>query len=76
MITSGAEIFNVNAAPDSAIAINDLKDSWIIAEASSDEKCVRCWHHQPDIGNHVEHPELCGRCVDNVAGSGEARKYA
>lgn len=40
---------------------------------SSHPKCVRCWHHRADVGAHDEHPELCGRCVENVAGSGEQR---
>jgi len=39
-------------------------------------KCVRCWHHRPDIGVHAEHPELCARCVENIAGAGETRHYA
>ncbi len=37
-------------------------------------KCVRCWHHRADVGSHAEHPELCGRCVENVDGPGEARR--
>jgi hypothetical protein len=32
---------------------------------------VRCWHFRADVGSHAEHPELCGRCVDNVDGAGE-----
>lgn len=43
---------------------------------SSHVKCTRCWHHKSDVGANLQHPELCGRCVENVAGSGEARKYA
>lgn len=39
-------------------------------------KCVRCWHVLPDVGTHAEHPELCGRCIINVTGTGEVRKYA
>ncbi|MFM8846231.1 MAG: class I tRNA ligase family protein, partial [Gammaproteobacteria bacterium] len=39
-------------------------------------KCVRCWHRRDDVGSHVEHPELCGRCVTNVAGAGETRHCA
>ncbi|MBU2754438.1 isoleucine--tRNA ligase [Acidithiobacillus sp. CV18-2] len=38
-------------------------------------KCPRCWHRRSDIGEHPEHPELCSRCVENVAGSGETREY-
>src|SRR6056297_2856556 len=36
-------------------------------------KCVRCWHHRPSVGGSAEHPELCSRCVENVAGAGETR---
>ncbi len=39
-------------------------------------KCARCWHVRPDVGTHAAHPEICGRCVDNVTGSGEVRHYA
>ena len=48
---------------------------WIDAHASLDGKCVRCWHYRADVGAHAEHPELCGRCVSNVAGPGEPRQW-
>jgi isoleucyl-tRNA synthetase len=38
-------------------------------------KCVRCWHHRPSVGESAEHPELCSRCVENVAGAGETRRW-
>jgi isoleucyl-tRNA synthetase len=44
--------------------------------ASDKPKCVRCWHQRDDVGAHSEHPELCGRCVENVDGAGETRLYA
>ena len=44
--------------------------------ASAQPKCVRCWHHRHDVGSTAEHPELCGRCVENVAGAGETRRHA
>ena len=40
------------------------------------KKCVRCWHRLDDVGTHAEHPELCGRCVSNVDGPGEVRRFA
>lgn len=43
---------------------------------SEHAKCVRCWHQRADVGSHADHPELCGRCVENVAGAGEVRHYA
>lgn len=33
-----------------------------IARAAG-RKCERCWHHEDDIGQHPDHPTLCGRCV-------------
>ncbi len=44
--------------------------------ASGKAKCIRCWHHRHDVGIHAGHPELCGRCVENVEGAGETRRYA
>ncbi len=38
-------------------------------------KCVRCWHHREDVGHNPDHPELCGRCVGNAFGAGEARRF-
>jgi len=45
-------------------------------KASDKTKCVRCWHHRHDVGVNPDHPELCGRCVENVEGAGETRLYA
>ena len=43
---------------------------------SSATKCERCWHYAEDVGQHAEHPGLCGRCVSNLHGTGEARTVA
>ena len=43
---------------------------------SSNTKCERCWHYRADVGRDPAHPAVCGRCVANLAGPGEARKYA
>lgn len=48
----------------------------ICITASPHPKCVRCWHHREDIGQNAQHPELCGRCIDNVVGQGENRYFA
>jgi isoleucyl-tRNA synthetase len=47
----------------------------VLLRATDHAKCVRCWHHRADVGSHAEHPELCGRCVENVAGAGETRAW-
>ena len=39
-------------------------------------KCERCWHVREDVGANAEHVGLCGRCVSNLHGEGEARTCA
>jgi isoleucyl-tRNA synthetase len=48
----------------------------IDVSASLHEKCERCWHYREDVGTDTEHPTLCGRCVSNLYGEGESRRYA
>ena len=43
---------------------------------SKNKKCIRCWHHDPSIGESELHPEICQRCISNVDGDGEERKFA
>jgi isoleucyl-tRNA synthetase len=80
LITSEAVVKRVsNAAgpPVGAIKVAEIaKDGgvWIRVQASSAQKCERCWHHRPDVGSNTEHPTICGRCVDNVTGPGEPRQ--
>ena len=48
----------------------------LVTEPSPHGKCERCWHVRDDVGANAEHPTLCGRCVSNLFGTGEARSYA
>ena len=43
---------------------------------SAHRKCERCWHWRADVGADPAHPEICGRCVSNLFGSGEPRNAA
>ncbi len=77
LITSEASVDSLDNAPadsiDAELEGGTLK---IVAITSPHAKCVRCWHHRADVGANSEHPELCGRCVENVAGDGEQRRFA
>ena len=44
--------------------------------AAQDDKCDRCWHWRADVGADAAHPTICGRCVSNLFGAGEARVFA
>ncbi len=48
----------------------------ILVKPSACEKCERCWHYREDVGADTQHPTLCGRCVSNLYGNGEVRRYA
>ncbi|RJG39499.1 isoleucine--tRNA ligase [Motilimonas pumila] len=74
LLTSQAKVV-VGEAPDNAIA-TEVAGLSVLVEASSAAKCSRCWHHREDVGAVEAHKELCGRCVTNVSGEGEVRKYA
>ena len=77
LITSSAEVRAAEARPEHAQALTDkLPGLWVVATAVDHAKCVRCWHRRPEVGTIAEHPELCQRCVQNVAGDGERRSYA
>ena len=60
---------------DAAKVELDGAEAWVSAEVSDAAKCVRCWHRRDDVGSHPEHAELCSRCVENVAGRGETRRW-
>jgi isoleucyl-tRNA synthetase len=48
----------------------------VAARVGGNAKCIRCWHHRPDVGSHADHPEICGRCVKNLPnGPGETRRF-
>jgi isoleucyl-tRNA synthetase len=81
LITSEAVVKRVsNAAgpPVGAVKVVEIAKEggvWVRAQASAAPKCGRCWHHRPDVGSNAEHPTICVRCVDNVTGPGESRKF-
>jgi isoleucyl-tRNA synthetase len=78
LLTSYARVHLVATPPEDAVHITLVSgdEAWVMVAPSTHAKCVRCWHHREDVGSNSEHPELCGRCIVNVAGSGEQRRYA
>jgi len=46
---------------------------------SSSAKCDRCWHYPEyphNVGQDTAHPTICGRCISNLFGAGEIRRFA
>ncbi|MDC1447155.1 isoleucine--tRNA ligase [Candidatus Thioglobus sp.] len=73
-ITSDAKVHQLKDKPANAINIDNSLA--ILVRKSEYEKCVRCWHHRPEIGQNKLHKELCSRCIENVTGDGETRIFA
>ena len=78
LITSYASVHPDDTAPDSneIFELENGEKISINVEKSAHQKCTRCWHLREDVGSHTKHPNLCGRCVENVEGKGETRHYA
>ncbi|WP_047532713.1 isoleucine--tRNA ligase [Methylotenera sp. N17] len=65
-ITSAANVYKVATDAEQAILV----------KPSQHTKCERCWHYVADVGSHADHPTICGRCVSNISGKSQSRKYA
>ena len=72
LLTSKASL----VAGENGGAETELAGLCLDIHATEHVKCERCWHHREDVGVVAAEPELCGRCVDNVSGAGEVRKFA
>ncbi len=60
----------------SAVELVEGSDLQAKVTPATAPKCERCWHYRDDVGTDAAHPTLCGRCVSNLSGVGEARTVA
>ncbi|UDG80828.1 Isoleucine--tRNA ligase [Candidatus Hartigia pinicola] len=74
LLTSQVIVFDIDSAPKNAKQSN-LNNLKIFFRKASGEKCPRCWHYVENIGVEAKYPKLCRRCVTNIVGSGEVRKF-
>ena len=74
-ITSYVRVHPLSEKTSDAVE-TEIKGLTVQVAASAFTKCIRCWHHREDVGINKEHPQICGRCVQNVTGPGETRNYA
>ncbi len=76
LITSAAEVCPLSEAEGVEALPSGVEGLRLQVSATSHAKCDRCWHHREDVGAHAAHPSLCERCITNVEGDGEVRRYA
>ncbi|MEZ9920114.1 isoleucine--tRNA ligase [Vibrio breoganii] len=75
LLTSRADVAPVSEKSDTAQQ-TEIEGLFVQVNATELEKCDRCWHHTADVGTIEGHETICGRCVSNVEGEGEVRKFA
>jgi isoleucyl-tRNA synthetase len=75
LITSEAQVVQTRSPSESA-AKGSQDGVWIEVKPSTAAKCVRCYQLRSDVGSEARHPEICARCVSNVEGPGEERRFA
>ncbi|TDQ59639.1 isoleucyl-tRNA synthetase [Mesocricetibacter intestinalis] len=73
LITSKAEVKPLAQAD---VAEGEVKGFAVKVVRSAQQKCPRCWHYSDSIGSNPKHPSICARCVENVEGQGEIRRFA
>jgi isoleucyl-tRNA synthetase len=78
LITSDASLHPAAERPADAIPALSVAKSgaFISVRPSTQRKCARCWHLRADVGSDPRHPDACLRCVSNVEGPGETRRFA
>jgi isoleucyl-tRNA synthetase len=74
LATLGNDLRFVTITSAATVAPGDLLV--VRVTPSADKKCERCWHWRADVGADAAHPTLCGRCVANLFGAGEPRRFA
>lgn len=75
LLTSEARVEKYQSAGDDAQQGDMLKGLKISLNQAAGDKCPRCWHHTSDMGLNTLQPDLCARCVTNLTGNGEYRKF-
>ncbi|MCF6775128.1 isoleucine--tRNA ligase [Thiotrichales bacterium 19X7-9] len=76
LITSSAVVKPLSESPQT-LDVSGIDGLKIEVTATNYPKCQRCWHRREDVGSNPEFPDICNRCVTNIASeAGEVRHYA
>jgi isoleucyl-tRNA synthetase len=65
----GEELREIFIVSQAAVEVAQEKVSVIVKRAGG-VKCQRCWVYDTSVGQHTEHPEICGRCAQTLADEG------
>jgi len=51
---------------DTGLAVAKYPDLVIVVDKAEGKKCRRCWNYSLSVGESVQHPELCPRCLKAI----------
>ena len=74
LLCSSVSLQPLTAAPRDALRSESFSGMACTIVPSSFDKCERCWHRTPCVGQSSTHPTLCSRCETNL-GAGESRRF-
>jgi isoleucyl-tRNA synthetase len=57
------ELFNVS---ELFVEVSHIGKQYCVVMHADGQKCERCWRWEMDVGQNLEHPTICGRCVEAV----------
>jgi isoleucyl-tRNA synthetase len=76
LITSEAYVLGADGLGHEDAIATEMPGLKVGIQPTSYKKCDRCWHHRPEVGSRDTHPDLCDRCIENMEGAGEQRRFA
>ncbi|BAC24440.1 ileS [Wigglesworthia glossinidia endosymbiont of Glossina brevipalpis] len=74
-LVSYVSIKKYENSKENAFKSKSIKNLKILAEKFDGKKCLRCWNYTNDIVNDVKYNKICNRCINNINGVEEKRKY-
>lgn len=74
LLCSGLSLKPLEQAPPDAMRDEEFSDIACVITPSTHQKCERCWHRVPSVGQSANHPAICARCEENL-GTGETRRF-
>jgi isoleucyl-tRNA synthetase len=61
-----SELKMVDTPPAGGVAAEELPGLTVLVRPAPGGKCERCWTRAVSVGENIEHPQLCDRCVGVV----------
>ena len=62
------QVHPIEALSGEGIISGEISGLAVLVKKAAGEKCVRCWFHNPGVGEDPKHPQICTRCRQVLEG--------